>query len=112
MLLRKYRWSRNYEAAEEDLVTLLAAKGIVAERWVAEEFQELPSVEPTTDKCLWCVEGSIQYSVGNSTYSLQAGDALDIPTGMTYAASAGFSGCTVYESPPLAQNPTIDSTPK
>ena len=98
MTLRKYRWSRDYESAEEELVNLLAHKHIRAVRWVADEYQEFPSVAAPNDKRLWCVEGSIMYSIDGKDITLQAGDALDIPSSTAHYGVAGFSGCVCYES--------------
>ena len=98
MILRKYRWSRDYESAEEELVALLSAKNIKAERWIAEEYEDFVSTETESDKQLWCVEGSTVYSIEDKDITLQAGDTLDIPAGTTYSAKAGFSGCVCYES--------------
>src|ERR1700756_1090803 len=100
MQLRKYRWSRDYEAAEEDLVQLLATKRITANRWTASEHQDFAAQRHANDKQLWCVEGSFRLeTTGGHTYNLQAGDALDVPAGTEYHATAGFSGCTLYEAP-------------
>ncbi len=98
MKLRKYRWSKHYEAAEEELNTLLAGKHIDAERWTADSMQGIEPSVSTADKQIWCAEGSIVFSVGDHKYSLQAGDAIDIPAGSNYEAVAGISGSTCYES--------------
>ena len=99
MTLRKYRWSRNYESAEEELIKLLAAKNIKAVRWIGEEFSDYPAKSYTFDKQIWCVEGSIVFMVTSKDITLQAGDTLDIPADTTYSAKAGFSGVVCYESP-------------
>jgi mannose-6-phosphate isomerase class I len=98
MKLRKYRWSRHYESAEEELVALLATKHIDAERWTADGAENLEPSVSTADKQIWCAEGSIVFTVGNQKYSLQPGDALDVPAGANYEATAGISGCVCYES--------------
>ena len=99
MQLRKYRWSKDYESAEEELVHILAAKNIDAERWTGDEYEEYSPRTDKTDKRLWCVEGSIEFTIDSKKISLQAGDAFELPAGTTYQAIAGFSGVVCYESP-------------
>ncbi|MBC7546537.1 cupin [Candidatus Saccharibacteria bacterium] len=98
MQLRKYRWSRDYESAEEELAGLLVTKSIIATRWAATEYQEFSEHTHFYDKQLWCVEGSIQFMVGGRPFSIQPGDTLDIPAGTTHSARAGFAGCVCYET--------------
>lgn len=107
MLLRKYRWSRDYESAEEELVRLLDAKRITAERWMGEEFEDYTAHKHPFDKQIWCVEGSIVFTIDNKEITLQAGDTLDLPADTIHTAKAGFSGVVCYESPVTADNPTI-----
>lgn len=107
MILRKYRWSRDYESAEEELVAMLARKNIDAERWVAEEYEDFPPRTHSLDKHLWCVEGSIEFLITGKSIWLQAGDSMDLPAGTVYSAKAGFSGCVCYESPLPEENPPL-----
>ena len=100
MELKKYRWSKTYEAAEVDLGELLASKNIDAERWIASEDEVFNEHVHAKDKKLWCAEGSITFTVnGNQKIVLQAGDALDLPANTMHSAVAGFAGCVCYESP-------------
>lgn len=103
MQLRKYRWSKDYESAEEELEALFAHKKITAEKWHAEEFEEFPAHSHGYDKQLWCAEGSIVFTVDDGSsqgkrISMQPGDALDLPSGTTHSAVAGFTGAVCYES--------------
>ena len=107
MQLKKYRWSRAYESAEEELIQLLARKKITADRWVAEGGQVFEPHSHALDKQLWCAEGSIVITVDNKRITLQSGDVLDLPAHMIHRAEAGFSGCALYESPPPIDNPLI-----
>lgn len=107
MQLRKYRWSRDYESAEEELEKLLAAKKIKAERWTAEGDQSFSAHSHAHDKQLWCAEGSIVFTVNGQRITLQSGDALDLPANTIHDAVAGFSGCALYEAPPTASNPAV-----
>lgn len=102
MNIRKYRWSKHYESAEEELLSMFQTKHIDAAPWTAEPME---SFEPTVqqhDTHLWCAEGSIIFTVDNQRFSLQPGDALDIPANVFYEAVAGISGCVCYQNPPRA----------
>ena len=107
MNLRKYRWSKDYESAEEELEGLLAAMNITAERWTAEAGQASTMRMHALDKRLWCAEGSVTFTVNGKSFSLQPGDTLDLPSYTAHEALAGISGCVCYESPALALNPAI-----
>ncbi len=107
MLLKKYRWSRDYESAEEELLQMFGAKNINAQRWTAHGDEELASRVHALDRKLWCAEGSIIFTFEGKKISLQAGDALDIPAYTVHSALGGFSGCAIYESPTVAENPAI-----
>ncbi len=98
MNLRKYRWSKDYESNEEELQRIFVTKQIAAERWAAEAFEPFPEHSHDYDKRLWCAEGSIRFSVGDQQFSLQPGDALDLPAGKVHSAVAGISGCVCYEA--------------
>ncbi len=110
MQLRKYRWSSQYESAEEELVSLLNTKKITAERWTAEGGHEFAPHQHPHDKRLWCAEGSIVVTVlppHSKSISMQPGDTLDLPAGTPHSAVAGISGVVCYESPPPSQNPSL-----
>ena len=107
MQLKKYRWSRDYESAEEELHTFFAAKNINAERWSLESFDEQPDQINNLDKTWWCAEGSLTVTTGGRPISLQAGDALQIPAMTVHRMTAGIAGVSVYESPKLADNPAV-----
>ena len=98
MQLRKYRWSRDYESAEEELIQMLARKQIIADRWVGEPSEAFETHNHDYDKRLWCAEGSIVITVGEQRVTLQSGDAMDLPAHTSHQALVGFSGCAVYES--------------
>lgn len=102
MQLRKYRWSRDYESAEEELIQLFAHKKIQAERWHADEFEQFPELSHDYDTRLWCAEGSIVFTVhgadGERRISIQPGDGLDLPANTRYSAVAGFTGAACYEA--------------
>ena len=97
MELRKYRWSKDYESAEEELITLLKVRNINAERWVADEGSHIAAIQIEGDKRLWCAEGSLTVTVGAKRFSLQPGDTLDIPGKSVVEIQAGIAGCVCYE---------------
>ncbi len=97
MILKKYRWSRDYESAEEELQTLFVNKKIEPSRWCAEEYQIFDKHSHEYDKKVWCAEGSIIFTLGDRRVSLQPGDALDLPARTLHSAAAGISGCVCYE---------------
>jgi hypothetical protein len=98
MEVRKYRWSKVYESAEEELAALLRTKKISAERWVGEPSEVFASHAHPYDKTLWCAEGSIVFELNGIRISMQPGDTLDLPANTMHEASAGLGGCVCYES--------------
>lgn len=94
----KFRWSRVYESTEEELTALLTAKGVTAERWVAEEFHDFGEQLFDDDTTIYCAEGSLSFEIMGSTYAMQPGDGLKIPGNLSFTAKAGFSGCVCYEA--------------
>jgi quercetin dioxygenase-like cupin family protein len=98
MELRKYRWSKVYESAEEELLSQLSAKNIAYTRWTAEPGELFEAHVHPFNKVLWCAEGSIVFIVDNSQISLQPGDTLELPANTMHEATAGLGGCVCYES--------------
>lgn len=109
MEVRKYRWSKTYEAGEGELINLLEAKKIDAERWAADEFEVFEPHIHAKDKRVWCAEGSItfKFTADNKTFPLQAGDTLDVPANTFHEGAAGFAGCICYEFPRTDDNPML-----
>lgn len=98
MNVRKYRWSKTYESAEEELLSLLQHKKITARRVVLDPFDTTEAQQHTTNSYIWCAEGSQKVTVGSQVFSMQPGDTLDIPASSPYAIAAGFSGSAYYTS--------------
>lgn len=97
MQYKKYRWSRDYESAEEELNTILTTRYPGAERWEAEAFADTPLASSHNDLKLWCAEGSLICTINGQRISVQPGDALDIPAETQSSAQAGISGCVCYQ---------------
>jgi quercetin dioxygenase-like cupin family protein len=98
MQLRKTRWSRHYESAEEELLALLKLRRIDAERWTADTDQVFAAHAHTYDTQLWCAEGLLVVVADGRRFSLQPGDVLDIPAGVEFEITVGLGGCACYES--------------
>ncbi|MGF7229619.1 MAG: hypothetical protein ACQR33_06615 [Candidatus Saccharibacteria bacterium] len=96
---RKYRWSRVYESAEEELLDFLMAKQITATRHHLESYdtQSVPAVSTLTH--LWSAEGAAVVAVADQTFSLQPGDVLDIPAQSAYTITTSLSDFSWYASP-------------
>jgi len=103
MLIRKFRWSKVYESAEEELLELFAQRHITAEPWSGTDGEVLTR-QFSADTQLWCAEGLLACTIDGKTYSLQPGDALDIPADTQCSIRVGFGGCTAYESPASVHN--------
>lgn len=98
MKLRKYRWSRVYESAEEELLALLKAKNLAYERWAAEPGEIFTPTKSSYDKTLWFAEGSAIFESNNKQISMQPGDTLDLPANTVYSIMVGLGGFVFYES--------------
>lgn len=98
MKLRKYRWSKVYESAEEELLAIMRTKNIEFERWIGEPAEVYEPHVHAYDKTLWCAEGSIIFEVDGQHVSMQPGDTLDMPANTMHEAVAGIGGCVCYES--------------
>ena len=98
MQIRKTRWSKVYESAEEELMELFDAKHVEARRWEGDDGEEIADRQFADDTQLWCAEGQLLCTIQNKTYSLQPGDVLDVPAGTVATIRVGFGGCAVYES--------------
>jgi quercetin dioxygenase-like cupin family protein len=98
MQVRKYRWSKVYESAEEELLELLERKNIEAQCWVGEDGEEINDRIYAKNTQLWCAEGQLICTIEGKPYSLQPGDVLEMPAGTTCSIRVGFGGCVTYES--------------
>ncbi len=95
---KKFRWSKVYESSEEELIELLAAQDISAERFAAEEFHVFGKQQFKENTTLWCAEGSFTLFFAEKKFSMQPGDGIHIPASLEYGATAGMSGCAYYEA--------------
>ena len=98
MNLRKFRWSKVYESQEEELTSLFHARNISAEHWAAEAFDRSEGRCFDKEITVWCAEGSLAFRSGDTTVSMQPGDALHVPAGTAFELDAGISGYICYKS--------------
>lgn len=99
MSIQKSRWSKVYESSEEELIDLLDAMNVSAERRNLEAGQPLELQNYHTKTRLWCAEGSIIIRDETSQVSLQPGDTLLVPANQSYEGDAGIAGCVFYSAP-------------
>lgn len=98
MTYRKYRWSKDYEAAEEELEKLLSRLGHDLSRWELAAGDNLDPQERSDGRCIWCAEGSIRLIISGQTISLQPGDAITIDKDQSVSGEAGVAGVVCYEA--------------
>lgn len=96
MIIQKFRWSKVYESSEEELIDLLDAMGVYAERRAFDEFETANLTSPSQENRLWCAEGSMVIKHGPEQISVQPGDGLVIPANTDYELDAGIAGCAIY----------------
>lgn len=95
MALEKFRWSKVYESQEEELVDLLEARSIPAER-IHLESDVTESAQ--SNITLWCAEGSLFIKTDSKSMSMQPGDAVRISSGAQYSLHPGMTDCVYYQS--------------
>jgi quercetin dioxygenase-like cupin family protein len=98
MAIQKYRWSRDYESAEEELVYFLQSRHIQSEPWTAEAGTMLSAQQHAFDERIWCAEGSLTLQIAGQSISLQPGDTVTIPANASYEIIVGLAGCVCYQS--------------
>ena len=96
MSVKKFRWSKDYESAEEELITLLQRKNITAHRVHVDPHEDMELNKLKLPVQIWLAEGSCTISVSTQHYSLQPGDAIDIPHDSDISGNSGMTGCAYY----------------
>lgn len=97
MSLKKYRWSKVYESAEEELQEFLQARNISAERHDIEAYDET-TIRVGDKTRIWGVEGNSSFTVDGKRYSMQPGDVLELPAGTECVITTGLSDFAWYQS--------------
>lgn len=98
MNVRKFRWSKDYESAEEELQEFFKKKNISAVQMQGHPGTQLDNQTHSKINRIWCAEGSFYVAVDNSQISMQPGDALEIPPNIPYSITAGITGYVCYRS--------------
>lgn len=98
MSIRKFRWSKVYESAEEELLLFLRNRSIKATRITAEGMGKQLQQRADHDTTLWCADGTLTVRAGTTSVSLQPGDAVHISARTTYDLEAGLFGFVCYLS--------------
>lgn len=97
MTPKKYRWSKVYESAEEELVDFLASRGITAERHEIDSYDTHTLPKRATMSSIWGVEGTAIFLVNGVRFSIQPGDVLDIPPQAEATITTALSNFAWYE---------------
>jgi hypothetical protein len=97
MSTRKFRWSKDYESAEEELTAQLKLRKIDATREIKgpDIIIEASPAGPHTR--LWCAEGSFVVKVEGRQISMQPGDGLDVENA-DFEIHSGITGCIYYQA--------------
>jgi mannose-6-phosphate isomerase class I len=94
---KKYRWSKVYESAEEELQDFLQARNIAAERHDIEAYNE-QTIRVGDATRIWGVEGNAGFTVNGKRYSVQPGDVLELPAASECLITTGLSNFAWYQS--------------
>jgi len=96
---KKYRWSKVYESAEEELQEFLQSRNITAERHAIDAYEER-TVSITNSTRIWGAEGNAYFTIGGKRYSMQPGDVLEVPTDCECVVTTSLSDFAWYQSTP------------
>jgi quercetin dioxygenase-like cupin family protein len=94
MDLARIPWSAADPPNESALRDRLTAAGFEPTRWTDAPGATYAPHAHDHDESLWCLHGSIDFVISGATYSLTAGDRLQLPAGTVHAAKAGPGGAT------------------
>lgn len=94
---KKYRWSKVYESAEEELLEFLKSRDITAERHDLEAYEE-QAIRIGSNTRIWGVEGTAAFTIDGKRYSMQPGDVLELPAGTECDVSTSLSNFAWYQS--------------
>lgn len=102
MSYKKFRWSKDYEAAEEELESFLAHLEQPIKRWELAADASVTSINYPSGRTLWCAEGSLRLTLEKQTITVQPGDTIVIEPNTAHSITAGVAGCVCYEADPVA----------
>lgn len=92
-------WPGDAPPTRDDLDRALADEGLEPHWWGNGPGDRYPAHEHTYHKVLFCLSGSITFSVqpDGPRFTLKPGDRLDLPPGTSHAAAVGPEGCRCVE---------------
>ena len=84
-------------ASRDDLMTRLGAEADGCHTWSNGPGDRYAEHTHPYEKVLYCVEGSIAFTLRDRDIRLQPGDRMVLPAGTSHAAVVGPQGCTCIE---------------
>ena len=97
MHFKKFRWSKDYEAAEEELELFLDSRGHDLRRCELPADSDLLPARLDYQRQIWCAEGSMQLLIGSQAVTVQPGDGVVIDSNQDHNGHSGVAGCVWYE---------------
>lgn len=100
------RWSGYAPPSEAAIRRIYAAEGLQPHTWSNAPGDRYASHEHPYHKVLYCLEGSIRFTLADGTaLDLVPGDRLDLPPGTVHAAIVGPEGVRCIEAPRFPRSP-------
>jgi quercetin dioxygenase-like cupin family protein len=99
--VEKTSWPHARAPIEEELRALMESEGLSPDSWANEQGYRYPVHSHDYHKVIYCVEGSIWFSLpdeGDRTIELEPGDRLDLPAGVRHWAITGMDGVLCLEA--------------
>ena len=95
---------------ESDLTMRLGAEGLAPGRWENGPGDQYAAHRHPYDKVIICVRGSITFGLPGrgGSFTLEAGDRLELPAGIDHDADVGSAGVTCLEAHLPAGQPGRD----
>jgi quercetin dioxygenase-like cupin family protein len=94
MKLDRIPWTDAKAPSEAELRRRSRADGFDGMTWSDPPLRTYAPHSHDHDESLWCIRGSITFTIDGSDYRLDPGDRLMLPRGTVHAAVAGPAGAT------------------
>ncbi len=93
-------WTDDTSPSEEALREILAEEQLKVYSWSNDPNDVYPGHTHGYHKVLYVVEGSINFDfpTRSKSYTLKAGDRLEVPAGIRHSAAVGSGGVTCLEA--------------
>lgn len=92
------RWSDSSGPSREQIKSAFDAENLPASIWSNGPNDRYSAHTHPYHKVLYCLAGSIVFHINGDNAELKAGDRLDLPPGISHAASVGPEGVTCMEA--------------